>query len=146
MAAPARYEVRYKSTYRVHQRVAASFRAGRVLLAGDAAHLNNPLGGFGLNSGIHDAVNLCDKLGRHWRGEGGDGLLDLYSRQRRAATVEQVQAMSIRNKQMMEERDPAVQRAHLQELVAVAADPQRSRAHVLNTSMISGLRRSLEVA
>lgn len=139
---PARYEVRYKSTYRVHQRVAATFRSGRVLLAGDAAHLNNPLGGFGLNSGIHDAVNLCDKLGRHWRGESGDELLDLYSRQRRAATIEQVQTMSIRNKQMMEERDPGVQRARLQELIAVAADPQRARAHMLNTSMISGLRRA----
>jgi 3-(3-hydroxy-phenyl)propionate hydroxylase len=139
------YDVHYKSTYRVHQRVAASFRIGRVLLAGDAAHLNNPLGGFGLNSGIHDAINLCDKLGRHWRGEGGDELLDLYSRQRRAATIEQVQAMSIRNKEMMEERDPAVQRAHLQKLVAVAADPTKARSHMLNTSMISGLKRANEV-
>jgi 3-(3-hydroxy-phenyl)propionate hydroxylase len=140
------YEIRYKSTYRVHQRVASSFRSGRVLLAGDAAHLNNPLGGFGLNSGIHDAVNLCDKLGRHWRGEGGDDLLDLYSRQRRAATIEQVQAMSIRNKKTMEERDPAVQRARLQELVAVANDPVKAREHLLNTSMISGLKRANEVA
>jgi 3-(3-hydroxy-phenyl)propionate hydroxylase len=142
---PETYEVRYKSAYRVHQRVAASFRAGRVLLAGDAAHLNNPLGGFGLNSGIHDAINLCDKLGRHWHGEGGEDLLDLYSRQRRAATIEQVQAMSIRNKRMMEERDPQVQHAHLQELVAVAADPALAREHMLNTSMISGLKRSLNV-
>ena len=142
------YDVRYKSTYRVHQRVAASFRAGRVLLAGDAAHLNNPLGGFGLNSGIHDAINLCDKLGRHWRGEGGqrnDDLLDLYSRQRRAATIEQVQAMSIRNKRTMEERDPAVQRKNLEALVAVAADPVKAREHVLNTSMISGLKRANDV-
>jgi 3-(3-hydroxy-phenyl)propionate hydroxylase len=139
------YEIRYKSTYRVHQRVAASFRSGRVLLAGDAAHLNNPLGGFGLNSGIHDAVNLCDKLSRHWRGEGGEELLDLYSRQRRYATNEQVQAMSIRNKRMMEERDPAVQRAHVEEMVAVANDPVRARAHLLNTSMISGLKRANEV-
>ena len=102
---PEPYDIRYKSTYRVHQRV-ANLPIGRVLLAGDAAHLNNPLGGFGLNSGIHDAVNLCDKLGRLWRGEGGEDLLDLYSRQRRSATVEQVQAMSIRDKRMMEERDP----------------------------------------
>jgi len=142
---PEPYDVRYKSTYRVHQRVAVSFRTGRVLLAGDAAHLNNPLGGFGLNSGIHDAINLCDKLGRFWRGEGGDDLLDLYSRQRRAATVEQVQAMSIRNKRLMEERDPAVQRAHLQEMIAVAANPAKARAHLLNTSMISGLERASEV-
>ena len=141
---PEPYDVVYKSTYRVHQRVAATFRAGRVLLAGDAAHLNNPLGGFGLNSGIHDAVNLCGKLGRHWRGE-GEGLLDLYSRQRRAATVEQVQAMSTRNKQMMEERDPAVQRARLEELIAIAADPGPAREHMLNTSMISGLKRADEI-
>ena len=141
---PEPYDVVYKSTYRVHQRVAATFRMGRVLLAGDAAHLNNPLGGFGLNSGIHDAVNLGDKLGRHWRGE-PEGLLDLYARQRRAATVEQVQAMSIRNKQMMEERDPAVQRARLRELIAIAADPAQARQHMLNTSMISGLKRANEI-
>jgi 3-(3-hydroxy-phenyl)propionate hydroxylase len=142
---PTPYEVRYKSAYRVHQRVAGTFRVGRVLLAGDAAHLNNPLGGFGLNSAIHDAVNLCDKLGRLWRGDGGPESLDLYSRQRRAATIEQVQAMSIRNKRLMEERDPKVQHERLAELIAVAADPARARQHLLNTSMISGLRRSLEV-
>ncbi|HEY0224340.1 MAG TPA: FAD-dependent monooxygenase [Pseudolabrys sp.] len=141
---PEPYEIRYKSTYRVHQRVAAAFRAGRVLLAGDAAHLNNPLGGFGLNSGIHDAVNLCDKLGRHWRGE-SEELLDLYSRQRRSATVEQVQAMSIRNKRMMEERDPAVARIRLKEMIAIADDPAKAREHMLNTSMISGLKRANEV-
>ena len=142
---PEPYEVRYKSTYRVHQRVAKSFRIGRVLLAGDAAHLNNPLGGFGLNSGIHDAVNLGDKLGRLWRGEGGPELLDLYSRQRRAATIEQVQAMSIRNKRLMEEADPQAQRQWLREMIAVAGAPERAKAHLLNTSMISGLRRSEQV-
>jgi 3-(3-hydroxy-phenyl)propionate hydroxylase len=142
---PQPYEIRYKSAYRVHQRVASTFHVGRVLLAGDAAHLNNPLGGFGLNSAIHDAVNLCDKLGTLWRGEGGSELLDLYSRQRRAVTIEQVQTMSIRNKRMMEERDPAVQRARLQELITIAADPVRAREHLLNTSMISGLKRSLEI-
>jgi 3-(3-hydroxy-phenyl)propionate hydroxylase len=118
---------------------------GRVLLAGDAAHLNNPLGAFGLNSGIHDAVNLAEKLGRVWRGEGGEELLDLYVRQRRAATVEAVQAMSIRNKRLLEERDPRVQRARMQELVEVAGDAARARAHLLDSSMISGLRRSQEI-
>jgi 3-(3-hydroxy-phenyl)propionate hydroxylase len=115
------------------------------LLAGDAAHLNNPLGGFGLNSGIHDAVNLAEKLGRVWRGEADESALDRYVRQRRSATIEQVQAMSIRNKRLLEERDPAIQRAHMREMVAVAADPDRARKHLLDTSMISGLRRSLEV-
>ena len=141
----ARYEVRHKVIYRVHQRVASEWRVGRVLLAGDAAHLNNPLGAFGLNSGIHDAVNLSEKLGRVWRGEGGEALLDVYVRQRRAATVEAVQAMSIRNKRLLEERDPQVQRARMEELVQVAGDPVRARAHLLDSSMISGLRRSQEI-
>ena len=145
LACPEPYEVRHKVIYRVHQRVASEWRVGRVLLAGDAAHLNNPLGAFGLNSGIHDAVNLAGKLGRVWRGEGGEGLLDVYVRQRRAATVEAVQAMSIRNKRLLEERDPKVQRARMQELVETAADPVRARAHLLDSSMISGLRRSMDI-
>ncbi len=139
------YEIRHKSVYRVHQRVAQTFRDRRVLLAGDAAHLNNPLGGFGLNSGIHDAINLADKLGRTWRGEANGAVLDLYVRQRRSAAIEQVQAMSIRNKHLLEERDPKVQRERLGELIAIAKDPARARAHLLDTSMISGLRRSNEV-
>jgi 3-(3-hydroxy-phenyl)propionate hydroxylase len=142
VARPERYEIRYKSIYRVHQRVASEWRVGRVLLAGDAAHLNNPLGGFGLNSGIHDAVNLAEKLGRVWRGEADETALDRYVRQRRAATIEQVQAMSIRNKRQLEERDPQVQRARMRELVAMANDPARARVHLLDTSMIAGLRRA----
>jgi 3-(3-hydroxy-phenyl)propionate hydroxylase len=139
------YEIRYQSIYRVHQRVASEWRHGRVLLAGDAAHLNNPLGGFGLNSGIHDAVNLADKLAKVWHGEADEALLDVYVRQRRATTIEQVQAMSIRNKRLLEERDPGVQRSRMEELVAVAADPQRARQHMLESSMIAGLRKSTEI-
>ena len=137
-----RYEIRYKSVYRVHQRVAKTFRAGRVLLAGDAAHLNNPMGGFGLNSGIHDAINLADKLAPVWHGKADDALLDRYVRQRRAATIEQVQAMSIRNKRLLEERDPETQRRQLDELVATANDRGLARLYLLDSSMISGLRRA----
>jgi 3-(3-hydroxy-phenyl)propionate hydroxylase len=140
------YEIRYKSVYRVHQRVAKTFRAGRVLIAGDAAHLNNPMGGLGLNSGIHDAISLADKLGRVWRGEADDPLLDLYVRQRRTATIEQVQAMSIRNKRLLEERDPAVQRERLGELIATANDTERARKYLLESSMIAGLKRANEIS
>ncbi len=139
------FEIRYQSIYRVHQRVATEWRRGRVLLAGDAAHLNNPLGGFGLNSGIHDAVNLADKLAKVWRGEADASALELYVRQRRAATVDHVQAMSIRNKRLLEERDPEVHRARMQELVATANDPQRAREYLLESSMIAGLRKSMEI-
>jgi 3-(3-hydroxy-phenyl)propionate hydroxylase len=139
------YEIRYQSIYRVHQRVAGEWRRGRVLLAGDAAHLNNPLGGFGLNSGIHDAVNLAEKLAKVWSGEADDSLLERYVRQRRAATIEHVQAMSIRNKRLLEERDPQVHRSRMEELVAIAGDPQRARAYMLESSMIAGLRKSAQI-
>ena len=141
-----RYPIRYKSIYRVHQRVAKTFRAGRALLAGDAAHLNNPLGGFGLNSGIHDAINLADKLGRVWRREAGEEALDVYVRQRCAAAIEHVQAMSIRNKRLLEERDPQVQREQLLGLIALAKDAERAHKYLLESSMIAGLQRANAVA
>jgi 3-(3-hydroxy-phenyl)propionate hydroxylase len=140
-----RWQIIYKSIYRVHQRVAAAFRNGRMLLAGDAAHLNNPLGGFGLNSGIHDAVNLSDKLGRVWRGEASEDLLDLYSRQRRAVTIEQVQEMSIRNKRTLEETDPEIQRQRLTELITIARNPALARKHVFASSMMLGLQRAAQI-
>jgi 3-(3-hydroxy-phenyl)propionate hydroxylase len=67
--------------------VAATFRRGRVLLAGDAAHINNPLGGTGLNGGVHDTVNLAGKPVRVILDGADDALLDRYDRQRRGATV-----------------------------------------------------------
>src|SRR5471032_2926685 len=93
-----RYEVAHRTLYRVHQRIAPDYRAGRVLLAGDAAHLNNPLGGMGMNSGIHDAFNATGKIARVLHdGHPFEPLLDHYTRQRRMVAVEYVQAASIRN-------------------------------------------------
>jgi 3-(3-hydroxy-phenyl)propionate hydroxylase len=141
-----RYEVLYNSFYRVHQRVATEFRRGRVILAGDAAHLNNPLGAFGLNSGIHDAANLIDKLGRIRRGEDAEALLSLYERQRRTATVEHVQENSIRNKRLLEEKDPAVRRKRFDELQRTAATRELAREFLLTSSMITSVRRAAAVA
>ena len=135
----------YNSFYRVHQRVARNFRSGRVLLAGDAAHLNNPLGAFGLNSGIQDAANLIPKLAAVWHGTAPETLLDLYDRQRHTATVEHVQANSIANKRTMEERDPELRRAHFEELVRTANTPELARRFLINSSMIAAVRRASEV-
>jgi 3-(3-hydroxy-phenyl)propionate hydroxylase len=143
---PGRYEILYSSFYRVHQRVATQFRKGRVILAGDAAHLNNPLGAFGLNSGIHDAHNLVEKLGRVWRGEDADALLGLYERQRRTACIEHVQANSIRNKRLLEEKDPEVRRKRFEELQRTASTPELAREFLLTSSMISSVRRAAAVA
>ena len=130
-----KYEILVRAIYRVHQRVADSYRKGRVFLAGDAAHLNNPLGGMGLNGGLHDAVNLTRRLSNVWHGTADERTLDGYEAQRRPAAIKGVNSITERNKRLMEERDPAVQRARLEELVAVANDPAKARQHVLNTSM-----------
>ena len=140
-----RYAIRYKSIYRVHQRVAREFRRGRVLLAGDAAHLNNPLGAFGLNGGIHDAVNLAEKLAAVCRGEADEALLDRYVRQRRTVNVEYVQEGSIRNLRTLAERDPAARKARFDELRRTVADRALARAFLLQSSMIASIRRAAAI-
>jgi 3-(3-hydroxy-phenyl)propionate hydroxylase len=140
------FPLRYAGSYGVHQRVAEKFRIGRVLLAGDAAHINNPVGGFGLNSGIHDAMNLAAKLARVWDGVDDCALLDQYVRQRRHANVAYVQASSIRNKRVIEERDPISRRAAYAELRTIAGDPALAKAYLLNTSMIASVRDAATVS
>jgi 3-(3-hydroxy-phenyl)propionate hydroxylase len=138
----AAFDVPYASIYKVHQRVAADFRCGRILLAGDAAHVNNPLGGFGLNSGIQDAVNLGDKLAQVMRGEADETLMDRYVRQRRTVNLAYVQEISIANKKNLEERDPVAKCARADELRAIAADPAKARDYLLTSSMITSMRRA----
>ena len=146
VARPERYEVPYKGIYRVHQRVAREWRSGRVLLAGDAAHLNNPLGAFGLNGGLHDAILLADYLGKVWRGEADESLLDRYVRQRRTANVEFVQTQSIANKRLLEEADPAAREKRFDELRKIAADRDAARDFLIKSSMIWSVRRAAEIA
>jgi len=130
----------HTNLYAVHQRVAQTYRKGRVLLAGDAAHVNNPLGGMGLNFGVHDAHNLAHRLGRIWRGEAGSELLDQYDRQRRAVAERYLQAQTIANKQTLEETDEQARQARQAAMRATAADPQQARQYLLRTAMIEGLR------
>jgi 3-(3-hydroxy-phenyl)propionate hydroxylase len=132
--------------YRVHQRVAARFVGKRTILGGDAAHINNPLGGMGLNGSIHDAVNFAEKLTRIWHdGAEAAPLLDLYDRQRRPINIKAVQAMSIRNKKLLEERDPKVRAERLQELRDTVADPVRAKAYLMNSSMINSVREAAAI-
>jgi 3-(3-hydroxy-phenyl)propionate hydroxylase len=140
------YPVVHRNLYVTHQRVAARFRLGRVLLAGDAAHVNNPIGGMGLNGGIQDAANLADKLARILVGGESERLLDLYDRQRRTVAVEFVQEQSIANKKRLEATDPAERARNLDGLRAMAADPARARLFLLRTSMIDSQRRADSIA
>jgi 3-(3-hydroxy-phenyl)propionate hydroxylase len=145
---PRPYEIVHRNLYVTHQRVAETFRKGRVLLAGDAAHVNNPIGGMGLNGGIQDGANLSDKLGRILRDGAPERLLDLYDMQRRAVAIEFVQEQSIANKKRLEARDPDVRRRNLADLREIAEDPARARQFLLRTSMITSQARAaaLELA
>ncbi len=125
--------------YRIHKRIAPDYRVGRVTLAGDAAHLNAPTGGMGMNGGIHDAVNLTDKLSRVIRGDSPD-LIDLYTRQRRPVAKNDMLAQSDGNRKRMEDRAPARRREIIDGLRAIAADPVRHKAWVAKASMLDGLR------
>jgi 3-(3-hydroxy-phenyl)propionate hydroxylase len=140
--APRPYEIVHRNLYVTHQRVAARFRQNRVLLAGDAAHVNNPIGGMGLNGGIQDAANLCGKLARVLLDGAPETLLDLYDLQRRTVAVEFVQEQSIANKKRLEAREPAARKRNLDELRATAADPARARQFLLRTSMLASQRRA----
>jgi len=142
----APYEVVHTNLYAVHQRVATRYWERRVFLVGDAAHVNNPLGGMGLNFGIHDAHNLAARLARVWHGEPGDALFAQYDRQRRTVAEQFLQAQTIANKQTLEERDPARRALRQAEMARIAADRELSRKYLLRTSMIEGLRAAAAIA
>ncbi|RAI44874.1 hypothetical protein CH341_06900 [Rhodoplanes roseus] len=135
------YEIVHRNLYVTHQRVATTFRKGRVLLAGDAAHVNNPIGGMGLNGGLQDGANLAEKLTALLLDGAPDTLLDLYDLQRRTVATEFVQEQTIANKKRLEARDPETRRQNLDELRAIAADPVRARQFLLRTAMIASQRR-----
>jgi 3-(3-hydroxy-phenyl)propionate hydroxylase len=133
------YEVTHRTAYRVHERVASTYVAGRMMIAGDAAHVNNPLGGMGLNGGIHDAFNLSEKLIEVMRGAPLD-LMERYSRQRRKVALDVVQQTTLRNRAILNTREPEARRAYYDELRSIVADPEQHRNYVMRTSMIQSLR------
>jgi 3-(3-hydroxy-phenyl)propionate hydroxylase len=137
---PEPYEIVIHDSYVVHQRVAASFRHGRIILAGDAAHLNSPIGAMGMNSGIHDAVSLASNLLRVLDGEEDEGALDRYARQRRHVAVEHVQTATIANKKNMEQSDPATRRKYREEMQRAAEDSALAKKFLMRTSLIASLR------
>jgi 3-(3-hydroxy-phenyl)propionate hydroxylase len=134
------FEVQHRTLYRVHQRVAAKWRSSRIVLAGDACHVNNPLGGMGMTGGLHDAFSLAQKLLAIHVGEGGEELLDLYERQRRGICVRFIQEHTVNNKRLMEEKDPMQQSRRQKYFMETAADPVKSHEFLLRASMIQSLR------
>ena len=140
------FDIVGSNLYVVHQRVAKKFRAGRAILAGDSAHVNSPIGAMGMNSGIHDAFNLAEKLVGILRGEADADILDRYERQRRHVALQHTQAQTMRNKRLLTEKDPAVRRKNHDELRRTAEDPKLARAFLLRSSLIESLREAEQIA
>ena len=138
-------ELLHRQIYNVHQRVAAKFRHGRIFLAGDAAHVNNPIGGLGLNCGIHDAMELVTTLDLVRSGKSDESLLDRYERRRRKLNIEFVQEQTVANKKRLEEKDPVLRRERLDELAAISASPQRQRTFLRRTSLLDSVRQSATI-
>ena len=139
------YLVAHRNLYNVHQRVASCYRDGRLLLAGDAAHINNPLGGMGMNFGFHDAFNLCDKIAKVWFEGASEDLFDLYDRQRRSVAQDYLQRQTIENKRNIEQNDPAARAQFHDELRAICADRNKLHAYLMRVAMIEGYRKSLAI-
>ena len=142
---PGGFKIVHRNLYKVHQRVAAKFRKGRVFLAGDSAHVNNTVGGLGLNGGIHDAMELVDTLALVLKGEADESLLDRYERRRRALNIEFIQEQTTQNKKRLEEKEPEARRAHFDELRAISQDPKRHKQFLLRTSLIESIRKSKSI-
>jgi 2-polyprenyl-6-methoxyphenol hydroxylase-like FAD-dependent oxidoreductase len=144
-AGGADFDVVHVGAYSVHRRIIDDFRVGRILFAGDAAHLNSPAGGMGMNSGIHDARALAEALLAVVAG-GDDGLLDRYARRRREIAVDEVQKQSDINHRRHRQKDPEARRQVWNELEALAATPESMRAFLRRTSLIASLEREREIA
>jgi 3-(3-hydroxy-phenyl)propionate hydroxylase len=141
------YEIGHRTLYNVHQRVSETYVRGRIVLAGDACHINNPLGGMGMNGGLHDAHNLGGKIVEICR-NGADHAdrFAHYDRQRRELAVRFVQEHTINNKKLMESTDPEVQARRQKMLMETAADPERAKAFIMERAMFNVLRESAAVA
>lgn len=129
------YPVLHTTVYRVHQRVASRYVDGRVALVGDAAHINNPLGGLGMNSGIFDAFALRDTVRR---GLDRDLSAELagFGRERRQASVDYVGVQTDRNWSQIRESDLQTRRANALAMRATADDADKTLEFLKRVSML----------
>ena len=139
-------ETIHRTIYRVHQRVVDTMRSGRVILAGDSAHLNNPLGGFGMNGGLHDAWNLAEQLDEIINHNKNEELLDLYDRQRRTVMNEFIQKQTIRNKKMIEETGDDKQSSEWNRMRNIHQNDTERREYMFRQTMAQSLLREAEIS
>ncbi len=141
----AAVQTHHRTVYRVHQRVAKSFIEGRVMLIGDASHLNNPLGGFGMNSGVHDAFNLAEKLLPAIAEGKPSGALALFDRQRRTVTHAFTQAQTIQNMEFIKGGSDQAHELRRADMLAIKQDDKRRRAYMLRQAMFESLEQAAAI-
>lgn len=132
------YELERANSYRVHQRCANSMREGRVLLAGDAAHATNPIGGMGFTSGVQDAKALVDALGKVICGDCDDDILDYYSAERRRVFLEIANPSAIDQKRRVQETDREVRLKDEAEFIAATSDPEFAKMAMMSVFKLEG--------
>jgi len=123
----SKYEIQAARPYSIHQRCAKKLRVGRVCLAGDAAHVTNPIGGLGLTTGVWTGLILSDLLGAVLEGECDSEVLDRYSDERRRVYWEVTAPGATENKRMIEEKDLARRRQDIEAVKAAADNPAVAR-------------------
>ena len=139
VAKPTAYEVAHRTIYRVHQRVADRFRVGRAVLVGDAAHVNNPLGGMGMNGGVHDAVLLAGGLAGLLHGTVTDQQLDGYAALRRQLALDFVQRHTHENAVTLASPDASIRAKALEQMAERAANVDTAYDYLLQASMIKAV-------
>jgi len=132
------FEIVHAAPYRVHERAATSFRSGRVLIAGDAAHIVNPLGGQGLTAGILDARILVDSLVGVIQARYPDEALDHYSAERHRMITQGGMGISQHTKRMVQEPDPAKRREDEALLRTAVDDPTIMKRNMIAMMSVAG--------
>lgn len=103
---PSDYRVEQTNLYNIHNRCAEKFRVGRILLAADAAHVCNPMGGYGCMSAVLDVDGLADCLIGYYEGKAGEEILDVYAQVRRDIFLKYIDRRSLLNLARVAESDP----------------------------------------
>ena len=134
-----KYQILARGMYQTHQRVTEKFNLGRVLLAGDSAHLNSPNGGLGMNCGVHDAINLSKKIFKVWHG-GDSSLFDLYTRQRKTIATQYVHSLSDANHKRMRQTDPEIRRKIMDDFKKITSNKKLMKNYLMKSSMIDSVR------
>lgn len=132
-------DIQHVTVYEVHRKVADTLRSGRVALVGDAAHVNNPLGGMGMNSGLHDGLLLVEPLTRAVRDGSADDALDAWAHRRREVALNYVGKDTDDNWSRVRESSPA-QRAQVRDRWrTLEHDADARRAYLRRASMLDSL-------